>query len=164
MDLNVRHAITPAYSAVPPFAFFVGGFEFSVEAACKMVVCIDVMGKRRVTIKSIASAKGRPGPLQGGTHASRVALCGPGPHAFFLLKHASVLYINSIYVIFSLLNTQVRVLLSESAHAYVVAHPIFPISITWQLCQPFVMWFLLSLSDHFSPIGNQNRGQQFKTS
>jgi hypothetical protein len=83
---------------------------------------------------------------------------------FFLLKHASVLYINSIYVIFSPLNTQVRVLLSESAHAYVVAHPIFPISVMWQLCQPFVTWFLLSLSDHFSPIGNRNQGQQFKTS
>ena len=82
----MRRAIAPAHSAMPPFTFFMGGFEFSVEVACKMAVCIDVTGKRQVTIKSIASAKGRPSPLQGGMHASHVALCGPGPHAFFFVE------------------------------------------------------------------------------
>ncbi len=196
MDLNVRHAIAPAHSAVPPFAFFVGSFKFSVEAACKMAVCINVMGKHWVwcragslvdlslffsdlmassfsrplsvvpcmqwhaaipiTIKAITSAKGGPGPLQGGTHASHIALCGLGPHAFFLVETCFCTVYNFNICYFSPLNTQVRVLLSESAHAYVVALPIFPFSITWQLCQPFVTWFLLSLSDHFSPIGDRN--------
>ncbi len=140
--------------------FFVGGFEFSVEAACKMVVCINVMGKCQVwcyagslvdlslffsdlmassfsrpllvvpcmqwhaaipvTIKAIALAKGRSSPLQGGTHASRVALCGLGPHAFFLVETCFCTVYNFNICYFSLLNTQVRVLLSESAHTYVL--------------------------------------------
>jgi hypothetical protein len=142
--------ITSAHSTVPPFTFFVGSFEFSVEVACEMAVCIDVMGKCQVrchagslvdlslffsdpmassfsrplsvvpcmqwhaaipiTIKAIASAKGRPGPLQGGTHASCVALYGPDPHAFFFVEtcFCTVYILNTCY--FSLLNTQVRVL------------------------------------------------------
>src|SRR6266853_2246519 len=121
MDLNMRHAIAPAHSSVPLFTFFIGGFKFSIEAACKMAVCINMTGKCQVwchagslvnlslffndlmassfsrplsvvlcmhwhtvipiTIKAITSVKGVPGPLQGGTHALHIALCGPGPHA-----------------------------------------------------------------------------------
>ncbi len=174
MDLNVRCTITSAHSAVPPFTFFIGSFKFSVEAACKIAVCINMIGKYWVwccagslvnlslffsdlmassfsrplsvvlcmqwhtvipiTIKAITSVKGVPGPLQGGTHALHIALCGPGPHAFFFVETCFCTIYNFNTCYFLPLNTQVRVLLSESACAYVIALHIFPISIIWQLC------------------------------
>ena len=192
----MRHAIAPAHSGVPLFTFFIGGFKFSIEAACKMAVCINMTGKCQVwcragslvdlslffsdlmassfsrplsvvlcmqwhavipvTIKAIALAKGGPGLCRGGMHASCIALCGLGPYAFFFVETCFCTVYNFNICYFSPLNTQVRVLLSESACTYVVMLPIFPISIIWQLCQPFVTWFLLSLLDHFSPIRDQN--------